>query len=74
MTEPRAAAIDDKANLDDMREIERALIEARQALIKAMAGLGRGERESFIFHIGFARGRLSRICDRIYGEEDANAP
>jgi hypothetical protein len=68
MNEPRAAAIDDNANLDDLRDIERAVMEARHALIRAMAGLGRGERETFIFHLGFARGRLFRITSRLNGE------
>ena len=68
MTQPHARAEDDKANLDDLKEVERAMIEARQALIKAMAGLGRHERETFIFHVGFARERLARVSSRIYGE------
>ena len=57
---------DDKQNLDDMREAERALIEARHALTKAMVGQGSHHREAFLFHLGFARGRLSRVCDRVY--------
>jgi hypothetical protein len=58
----------DQANLDDLKDAEEALIEARQALARAMAGLGGGreEREKFIFKVGFARGRLSRITSRIY--------
>ena len=69
MTEPRAQAIDDKASLDDLKEIERAVIAARHSLISAMVGQGQSARESFIFHIGFARGRLSRVSSRIYGED-----
>lgn len=65
MTEPRALAMDDKATLDDLKDIERAMIDARQALTRAMVGIGPREREAFIFHIGFAKGRLSRITDRI---------
>jgi hypothetical protein len=61
---------DDKANLDDIYEVEVALMEARHALTKAMTGLGgRGEREEFIYKIGYARGRLSRVSSRIYGEK-----
>ena len=58
---------DDKQNLDDLREVERAVIEARHALTKAMVGQGSHHREAFLFHLGFARGRLSRVCDRAYG-------
>jgi hypothetical protein len=65
MNEPRARAQDDKASLDDLHQIERAVIEARHALTRAMVGHGPRERESFIFNIGFARGRLSRIAERI---------
>jgi hypothetical protein len=65
MTEPRARAQDDKQTLDDLHQIERALIEARHALTRAMVGHGPRERESFIFNIGFAKGRLARIAERI---------
>jgi hypothetical protein len=58
--------VDDQQTLDDLKDIERAVIEARQALIRAMVGLGQREREAFLFHLGFARGRLMRICDRVY--------
>lgn len=67
MNEPRAQAIDDKASLDDLKDVERAMIEARQALTRAMVGLGPRERESFVFHVGVAHGRLSRVISRIYG-------
>jgi hypothetical protein len=66
MNDPRARAQDDKQTLDDLHQIERAVIEARHALTRAMVGHGQRERESFIFNIGFARGRLSRIAERIY--------
>ena len=56
----------DQANLDDLKDAEAALIEARQALTRAMAGGGRAEREKFVFQVGFARGRLSRLSARIY--------
>ena len=55
---------DDKQNLDDLREVERALIEARQALTKAMVGQGSHHRHAFVFHLGFARGRLELISER----------
>ena len=66
MNDPRARAQDDKQTLDDLHQIERAVIEARQALTRAMVGHGQRERESFIFNIGFARGRLQHIVERIY--------
>ena len=57
----------DQANLDDLKDAEEALIEGRQALARAMTGLGgRADRETFVFKVGFARGRLSRITSRIY--------
>jgi len=59
---------EDEANLADLKEVEAALIEAHQALTRAMVGVGvAGERERFVFKVGFARGRLSRISSRIYG-------
>jgi hypothetical protein len=64
-----ALSQDDKASLDDIAEVEIALMEARHALTKAMTGLGgRSEREEFVYKIGFARGRLARVSSRIYGE------
>jgi hypothetical protein len=69
MNDPRARTQDDKQSLDDLHQIERAVIEARQALTRAMVGHGPRERESFIFNIGFARDRLSRIAERIAGME-----
>ena len=66
MNDPRARTQDDKASLDDLHQVERAVIEARHALTRAMVGHGPRERESFIFNIGFARGRLSRIAERAF--------
>jgi hypothetical protein len=58
---------DDHANLEALKDIEAALIEARQALVRAISGLDPvANRERFIFRIGFARGRLSRVSDRIH--------
>jgi hypothetical protein len=62
---PHARSQDDQANLADLKETEEALIKARQALTRAMAGIGQRDREIFIFHVGFARGRLSRVSERI---------
>lgn len=57
----------DQANMDDLKDIEAALIEARQALARVMSGIGgTADREKFVFQVGFARGRLSRVSDRIY--------
>jgi hypothetical protein len=64
----------DELNLADLEEVEAALIEARQALVRAMMAPlvpGRGEREKFVFKVGFARGRLERVADRIYRKADA---
>ena len=69
MTEPRARAADDKQSLDDLKDVERAVTEARQALIRAIVGQGPRERETFVFHVGVARGRLSRVESRIYGQD-----
>lgn len=62
---------DDQANLADLTEIIKALDEAQDALMLAMQGRGEGEREKFIFKVGFARGRLSKVSQRIYGGLDA---
>jgi hypothetical protein len=62
---------EDEHNLADLKDIEEALIEAHQALMRAMVGLGAGERERFIFKVGFARGRLERVTERIYRKADA---
>jgi hypothetical protein len=66
-----------EGNLQDVEDVLAALIEARHALTRVIAGLGApGDRETFIFKVGFARGRLSRVSERIYaggelGEADA---
>jgi hypothetical protein len=64
---------DDKQNLDDLREVERALMEARHALTKAMVGQDLHHRAAFLFHLGFARGRLSLVCDRVYPAKEETA-
>ena len=74
MNDPRARAQDDKQSLDDLHQIERAVIEARHALTRAMVGHGQRERESFIFNIGFAKGRLQRIAERIYAAMEPPPP
>lgn len=61
-------AIDDKGNLQDLRQAVAALVLAEEALTKAMVGQGPRQREMFIFQVGYARGRLSRITSRINGE------
>jgi hypothetical protein len=54
-------------SLADLKDAEAALIEARQALVRAMSGFGgQAERERFIFKVGFARGRLEGISSRIH--------
>lgn len=65
---------EDKRSLDDLRQVERAVVEARIALTKAMVGQGPPARETFIFNIGFARGRLSRISERIYAGMEQPPP
>ena len=50
---------DDVENLNDLGDVVKALTEAVDALRD-------GNREMFVFHVGFARGRLSRVSDRIY--------
>jgi hypothetical protein len=61
-------AIDDKGNLQDLHSAEQALIKAKHALQAAMVGQGPRKRDEFVFNVGVARGRLSRISSRIYGE------
>jgi hypothetical protein len=58
---PHAQAEDDDLNLFDLGEAIEALESARDALRK-----GQDAREKFIFDVGFARGRLARVSDRIY--------
>jgi hypothetical protein len=63
---------DDRQNLADLKDIEAALIEAHQALTRAMVGFGgAGERERFVFEVGFARGRLGRVVERIDRVQEA---
>ena len=69
MNAPRAMAVDDKANLADLFDVEQAMIEAHQALTRAMVGHGPHERENFVYYVGVARGRLSRVINRIYGQD-----
>jgi hypothetical protein len=58
---------DDFEDMQDVQEAIDALHEALAALKAAgRAGAGRAERERFVFKIGFARGRLSRVSERIY--------
>ena len=70
-------AEEDEANLADLLAIETALIVARQALVRAMAGSGGpSDRQQFNFHLGFARGALAKISARLYeagesGREEA---
>jgi hypothetical protein len=52
-------------NLNDIVDAVEALTAALEALKAARAGGGPGERERFVFQIGYARGRLSRVSDRI---------
>jgi hypothetical protein len=59
-------AQDDKANLDDVRDVRAALEIALEALRKTMEGQGGENRDQFTFQIGFAIGRLSLVQARIY--------
>ena len=61
-------AIDDRPNLQDIEGAKQALEKARDHLEQAMVGKGPRSREAFIFYIGMARGRLSRVASRINGE------
>jgi hypothetical protein len=71
----RASAGDDRLNLDDLAEVQKAVTEAMTALKAAMDGQGPAERERLLWNVGFARGRLSRIYDRISrGGDDAAPP
>lgn len=50
-----------------------ALKQAIEALEKALAGLEAGTSEGyadFAFGVGFARGKLSRVSERIYGRPE----
>jgi hypothetical protein len=61
-----SALDDDRTNLFEVRDVILALEIALEALRKVMEGRGPEQREQFVFQIGFARGRLQRVCDRIY--------
>ena len=61
----RAKAEDDRQNLDDLHQTSLAVKAAEEALKAAMVGQGPRERERFVFNVGLARGRLSRVSDRI---------
>jgi hypothetical protein len=74
MKGPRASAIDDKATLKDLRLAMEALQQAEDNLTRAMVGQGRSKREAFIFYTGMAKGRLSRVTSRIYGERVPDIP
>ena len=61
---------DDKQNLADLHQVELAVKEAQEALKSAIVGHGRPARELFLFKVGFARGRLSRVVNRVYPAKD----
>jgi hypothetical protein len=52
----------------DRKDVEDAL----RALEDALRALEAGDKEQFVFEIGFARGRLSRVSERIYGPETSD--
>jgi hypothetical protein len=56
---------DDLQNLSDITYVQEALYEALKALRKAMTDDDRA-REMFAYQLGFARGRLAEVCDRVY--------
>jgi hypothetical protein len=56
----------DQQNLADLKDVAQAVEHALAALKSAMVGGPPGNREAFIFQVGYARGRLSRISSRIY--------
>jgi hypothetical protein len=60
---------DDQQSIIDINHVIAALEIALEALRKATEGQGGGQREQFVFQIGFARGRLSRVSERIYRPE-----
>ena len=61
---------DDKANLADLHQVELAVIDAQEALKRAVVGHGPKARELFAFKVGFARDRLLRVVNRIYPAKD----
>ena len=54
---------DDRKDIEDAIE---ALNDALDALLEAERGASIAQRERFVFKVGFARGRLSRVSSRIY--------
>ena len=62
---------DDRQNLFDLHAVAQAIEIAQEALRKVMEGAGREEREQFLFQIGFAYGRLGRVCNRVYEAKEA---
>jgi hypothetical protein len=64
-----------EANLDDVREARDALADAVEALKGAMRHGQPSSRETFLFKLGFARGRLLRVTQRIAsaGEKEGDA-
>lgn len=58
----------DDENLVDLRDAIEALKKAQTSLEFSLTHVGPRSRDAFIFQVGFARGRLSRISARIYGE------
>jgi hypothetical protein len=57
---------DDKKNLDDLQSAIEALRKAKTALQFSMVHHGPKSRAAFLFEVGFARGRLGRIAERVY--------
>jgi hypothetical protein len=64
----RAMSNDDKGNLMDVAAAGQALEKASDHLKEAMVGKGPHSREAFMFYLGVARGRLSRVVSRLNGE------
>ena len=64
-------ARDDQINASDLTETAFSIEEAQKALRMAMEGKGPEARDQFVFHIGFALGKLHRISNRIYRRDDA---
>ena len=58
-------AEDDRLNLDDLKDVADAIEHALAALKSAMVGGPPRNREAFLFQVGLARGRLSRVWRRI---------
>jgi hypothetical protein len=60
--------MNDAENLVDLKSAIEALKKAQTALEFSLVHYGPKSRDAFIFNVGFARGRLSRIASRIKGE------